>query len=97
MFVVHVGKMKLCHRKGFRKCMPLCPRFMTPEDTHDLCVVCLGAQHSRSTLEGVGCIHCDKFTVKKLRSRLALCSRDEGQVSAYCRSGPVAAEAALRI
>ncbi len=38
--------------------------------------------------------HCDKITVKKLHSHLALFSRDGGQASAYCGSGPVSVEAA---
>lgn len=36
----------------------------------------------------------DKITVKKLHSHLALFSRDGGQASAHCGSGPVSVEAA---
>lgn len=75
--------------------MPLYPCFMTPEYIHEFCVICLGAEHSRSALEGAGYTHCDKFSVIKLHSHLALFLRDEGQVSAPCSSGPAAAEALL--
>lgn len=54
----------------FRRCSP-CNIFITPDDTHDLCVICLGAEHTLSALKGAGCAHCDHFTVKKLHLELA--------------------------
>ncbi len=39
--------------KRFRRCVDLCQRFLTPDDTHDLCVMCLGEEHARSVLEGM--------------------------------------------
>lgn len=68
-------------RKCFRKCVPLCPHFMTPD-------VCFGAEHVRLALKGAEWVHCDKFTVRKLRSCLAFLW-DEGQVSAPCGSDPL--------
>ncbi len=78
--------------KRFRKCVTLCHRFLTPEDTHNLCVMCLGEEHMCSVLEGAECAHCGKFSMKKLRvSCLSLFSRDAGQAS--CGLGPSAAKA----
>lgn len=45
--------------------------------------------------EGALCTHCDKFSVIKFHSLLALFLRGEGQVSAPCSSGPAAAKALL--
>ncbi len=83
--------------KRFRKCVDPCQRFLTPDDTHDLCVMCLGEEHARSVLEGMECIHCKLFSLGKLRSRLSLFSRELGQSSAPRGSGPAAAEAARRL
>lgn len=77
----------------FRKCLPPCPRFLTPEDTYDLCVMCLGEECARSVLEGSEYTHCDKLSIRKLPSHLSLFSRDEGQVSVSRSSGSAAAEA----
>ncbi|KAI2646329.1 Lamina-associated polypeptide 2, isoform alpha [Labeo rohita] len=79
--------------KAFRRCADPCPRFLTPDDTHDLCVFCLGEEHARDVLEGAACVHCEYFSMKKLRSRLSLFSRGEGQPLALRGSGPSAAEA----
>ncbi len=57
---------------------------LTPDDTHNLCVFCLGKEHARDVLEGKFCMHCELFSMKKLRSA----SRD---------SRPTAAEARRRI
>ncbi len=38
--------------KRFRKCADPCQRYLTPDDAHDLCVVCLGEEHTHSVLEG---------------------------------------------
>ncbi len=40
--------------KAFRKCVDPCPRYLTPDDTHDCCVFCLGMEHARDVLEGGG-------------------------------------------
>ncbi len=70
-----------------------CPRYLTPDDTHDLCVFCLGEEHARDVLEGAICVHCEFFSMRKLRSRLSLFSRKEGQPSASHGSGLTVAEA----
>ncbi len=38
--------------KRFRRCIDPCQHFLTPDDTHDLCVMCLGEEHACSVLEG---------------------------------------------
>lgn len=70
-------------------------RFITLSDSHELYVMCFGAQHAWSALEGAGCAHCDSFTVKQLQSRLALFAEDRSQASVPCGAGPAAAEAEL--
>ncbi|KAL0169000.1 hypothetical protein M9458_037222, partial [Cirrhinus mrigala] len=79
--------------KAFRKCADPCPRYLTPDDTHDLCVFCLGEEHAHDVLEGAVCVHCELFPMRKLRSRLSLFSREEGQLPVPRGSGPSAAEA----
>ncbi len=58
--------------KAFKKCVDPCPRYLTPDDTHDCCVFCLGEEHARGVFEGEICVHCELFSMKKLRSRLSL-------------------------
>lgn len=65
------------------------------EDTHEMCVICLGAEHMHGQLsKGAGCVHCNCFTVMKLYFHLAFFKGDKSQVSAPRGSCPVAAEAA---
>ncbi len=66
----------------------MCPRYLTPDDTHNLCVFCLGKELARDVLEGKICMHCELFSMKKLRSRLSLFSRKEGQPSASAIRDP---------
>ncbi len=47
--------------KAFKKCVDPCPRYLTPDDTHNLCVFCLGKEHARDVLEGKICMHCELF------------------------------------
>ncbi len=55
-------------KKRFRRCVDPCQHCPTLDDTHDLCVICLGEEHARSVLE---CVHCEPFFCgKKLRSQL---------------------------
>ncbi len=35
------------------------PRYLTPDDTHDCCVFCLGEEHARDVFEGAVCVHCE--------------------------------------
>ncbi len=79
--------------KAFKRCVHPCPRYLTPDDTHDLCVFCLGEVHTRDVIEGAICVHCELFSMRKLRSRLSLFSRKEGQPSASRGSRPTVAEA----
>ncbi len=59
--------------KRFRRCVDLYQRCLTLDDTHDLCIMCLGEEHARSVLEGMEYVHCEPFFCgKKLRSRLSL-------------------------
>ncbi len=78
--------------RHLRLCVDPCPRYLTPDDTHNLCVFCLGKEHARDVLEGKICVHCELFC-----SRLSLFSRKEGQPSASRDSGPTAAEARRRL
>ncbi len=61
--------------------------------THDFCVFCLGKEHARDVIEGAICVHRELFSMRKLRSRLSLFSRKEGQPSASRGSRPAVAEA----
>ncbi len=83
--------------KAFRKCVDPCPRYLTPDDTHDCCVFCLGMEHARDVLEGAVCVHCERLSMRKLSSRLSLFSRKEGQPSASRDSRPTVAEAWRRM
>ncbi|KAL0149145.1 hypothetical protein M9458_055577, partial [Cirrhinus mrigala] len=83
--------------KAYKKCGDPCPRYLTPDDTHDLCITCLGEEHARDVLEGAVCVHCERLSMKMLRSRLSLFSRKEGQPSAPHGSGPAAAEARRKL
>ncbi len=83
--------------KAFKKCVDPCPRYLTPDDTHNICVFCLGKEHARDVLEGKICVHCELFSMKKLRSRLSLFSRKDGQPSASRDSEPTTAEAQRRM
>ncbi len=79
--------------KAFKKCVDSCPRYLTPDDTHNLFVFCLDKEHARNVLKEKICVHCELFSIVKLRSHLSLFSRKEGQPSASRDSGPTAAEA----
>ncbi len=50
--------------KRFRKCADPCQHFLTPDDTHNLCVMCLGEEHMRFVHEGTECVHCERFLWK---------------------------------
>ncbi|KAL0195246.1 hypothetical protein M9458_008818, partial [Cirrhinus mrigala] len=65
--------------------------------TRNLCVICLGEEHVHDVLEEAVCVHCELLPMKKLRSRLSLFSRKEGQPLAPCGSGPATAEARRKL
>ncbi|KAL0180337.1 hypothetical protein M9458_025779, partial [Cirrhinus mrigala] len=52
LFFVFTDSLSGVTSKAFRKCADPCPRYLTPDDTHDLCVFCLGEEHARDVLEG---------------------------------------------
>ncbi len=80
----------------YRKCVPPCPRYITSGDTHSLYVVCLGVKHAESALEGAGCPHCERLTLRTLRSQRTLF--EEGVfASAPQGAGPASAEAERRL
>ncbi len=83
--------------KAFKRCVDPCPRYLTPDNTHNFCVFCLGEEHTHDVLEEVIGMHCEHFSVRKLRSRLSLFSRKEGQPSVSWGSGPAVAEARRRM
>ncbi len=83
--------------KAFKRCVDPCPHYLTPDNTHNLCVFCLGEEHARNVLEEVIGMHCEHFFVRKLHSRLSLFSRKEGQPSVSRGSGPTVAEARRRM
>ncbi len=78
---------------NFRKCVHPCQCFLTPDDMHLMCVMCMGEEHARSVLEGAVCVHCECFSLRKLRSHLSLFLRESGQPFLPRGSGPAAAEA----
>lgn len=45
-----------------------------PGDGHELCVICLGAEHALSALKRVGRIHCGDFSLRKLQLYLTTSS-----------------------
>ncbi|KAI2654649.1 hypothetical protein H4Q32_011423 [Labeo rohita] len=70
--------------KAYKKCVDPCPRYLTPDDTHDLCVTCLGKEHAREVLQGAICVHCERLSMKN-------------RSSAPRSSGPAAAEARRKL
>ncbi|KAL0165880.1 hypothetical protein M9458_037724, partial [Cirrhinus mrigala] len=85
-------KSKHVDKPCFRVCVPPCSRYITSGDTHALCVVCLGAEHAASALEGADCPHCERLPLRMLRSWKALF--EEGAFTSVPHgSGPASAEA----
>ncbi len=69
--------------KAFKRCVHPChKRYLTPDDTHDLCVFCLGEEHARNVLEGAICVHCEFFLYEK--ALLSSVSLFEGGGAAVC-------------
>ncbi len=79
--------------KAFKIVCGSASSLLTPDDTHNLCVFCLGKEHARDVLEG-NLRALELFLCKKSSALvLSLFSRKEGQPSASRDSGPTAAEA----
>lgn len=74
-----------------------CRRYLTPDDTHDLYVICLGKEHARDVFEEAICVHCEHFFKKKAPLSFVSLSGKKRQPSAFRGSGPAAAEARRRM
>ena len=75
-----------------------CRRYLTPDDTHDLYVICLGKEHARDVFEEAICVHCEHFFKEKAPlSFVSLSEKKKRQPSASRGSGPAAAEARRRM
>ncbi len=73
-------------------CVSLLTNCISSGDTHSLCVVCLGAKHAESALEGADFPHCERLPLHTLRSPKALF--EEGDFTSVPRdAGPAFAEA----
>ncbi len=83
--------------KAFKRRVDPCPRYLTPDDTHDLCVFCLSEEHARDVLEEAICVHCDHFSMRKFCSLLSLFSRKDGQPSVSHSSRHAVAKARRRM
>ncbi len=51
--------------KAFNRHVDLCPCYLTSDDTHDLCIFCLGEENARDVLEEAICMHCEHFSMRK--------------------------------
>lgn len=76
--------------KHFRKRVLPCQRFLTPDDTHKMCVICLVEDHACSVL-------LRELFYKKALFALVLFLKDLGRASAPSGSGPAAFEARWRL
>ncbi len=65
--------------------------------THtDLCVFCLGKEHAHDVLEGKICVHCELFSMKKLRSSSVPLFEERGAAVCFPRFGTHPAAEAWR-
>lgn len=71
--------------------------FITGDDAHNLYVFSLGEEHAQLALKGAGCAYCDRFTVRKLFSCLALFVGDGSWADAPQSLGPAAPEASHQL
>ncbi len=58
--------------KAFKRFVDPCPRYLTPDVAHGLRVFCLVKEHAHDVLEGAICVHCEHFSMRKLRFHLSL-------------------------
>ncbi len=66
----------------FRRCIPLCARFIAREDPHSKCILCLGFSHAREAVYGTSnCKICDDYRLITLRSRLEDYERESSKFS----------------
>lgn len=92
VYLLAVCTLSLKPGEHFKNCLPPSQKFLTPEETRDLCVMCLGEEQVHLVLEGS-----ENFTMPKLRLCLSLFSREEGQASVPRGSGPTPAEAQQKL
>ncbi len=53
----------------YRRCQPLCARFIAREDPHSKCIKCLGFSHARDAVYGISkCKFCENFRLITLRN-----------------------------
>ncbi len=67
--------------------------FLTPDDMHLMCVMCMGEEHARSVLEGLFVCIVNAFHEEASLRHLSLSCRNLGQPFLPRGSGPAAAEA----
>ncbi len=70
----HKGERSSC----YRLCVSPCSRTTFRAGIHSLCVVCLGAKHAESALEGGDCPYCERLPLRTLRSPKALFEEGAG-------------------
>jgi len=51
----------------YTKCVHPCPRPIAAGGRHQLCVYCLGVQHTQAALEGAACEHCEALQIRVRR------------------------------
>ncbi len=61
----------------FSRCQPPCSRLIASEDQHGKYIRCVGLDHARDAIFGISnCKYCENFTLKTLRTRLAVFVRE---------------------
>ncbi len=61
----------------YRRCQPLCARFIASDDPHSKCVKCLGFSHAREAVYGISkCKFCKNLCPRTLRSRLEVFEKE---------------------
>ncbi len=75
----------------YRRCQPLCARFIASDDPHSKCVKCLGFSHARQAVYGISkCTFCENLRLRTLRSRLEVFEKES---SIFPRPAPEASAA----
>ncbi len=75
----------------YRRCQPLCARFIAREDPHSKCIKCLGFSHTRDAVYGISkCKFCENLRLITFRSRREVCEKES---SIFPRQAPEASEA----
>lgn len=71
--------------KSFRNCVHTCQHYLTPDDLHDLCFICLGEEHAYDELLEVMCYVTDRLDLPWRHERCEIaCGRlDERFLSGH--------------